>query len=229
MGIVNGPITLTGEVGAKPVLKRMTTTDNLATITAAGYLNENLSENLDLSTSDLIMVIYNYVEATDSGDIDFFSVSISNGVITLAQDISGGNVELPTVDGNFALFANTDGKITDDSISPSDASKSKVVMADGATVVDELASFADTSGTVQSLGASLLAKTTAAYGGGGTSNAFTATGLTASSIVVASIASQSNTASIVKVEPSADTLTVTFSADPGASTTVNYIALSAAV
>lgn len=68
--------------------------------------------------------------------------------------------------------------------------------------------------------------TTAAYAGGGTSNAFTATGIAATDIVTASLLSRTNAVSISQVVPTADTLTVTFSADPGANTVVNWIAVS---
>lgn len=76
--------------------------------------------------------------------------------------------------------------------------------------------------------ASLTSGTTAAYAGGGTSNAFTATGLTTSSIVTAVILTSTNSVSITKAVPTANTLTVTFSADPGADTTVSWIATAGA-
>lgn len=69
--------------------------------------------------------------------------------------------------------------------------------------------------------------TTAAYGGGGTSNAFTATGLAATDIVVATILASTNSVAITKAVPTANTLTITFSADPGAGTTVQWHALPA--
>lgn len=67
--------------------------------------------------------------------------------------------------------------------------------------------------------------TTAVYGGGGTSNAFTATGLAATDIVVATILASANAVAIAKAVPTTNTLTVTFSADPGAGTTVQWHAL----
>ena len=67
---------------------------------------------------------------------------------------------------------------------------------------------------------------TAAYAGGGTSNAFTATGLAATDVVVASIRASTNAVSIAKVTPTANTLTVVFSADPGAATTVEWLAVA---
>jgi len=86
-----------------------------------------------------------------------------------------------------------------------------------------------TAGLLVDAAYALKANTTAAYAGGGTSNAFVATGVTATSIVTASILSSTNAVSIVKVVPTANTLTVDFSADPGAATTVSWIAISAAV
>lgn len=69
--------------------------------------------------------------------------------------------------------------------------------------------------------------TTAAYAGGGTSNAFVATGLLATDIVVATILASTNSVSITKAVPTLNTLTITFSADPGAGTTVQWHALPA--
>lgn len=61
-----------------------------------------------------------------------------------------------------------------------------------------------------------------AYGGGGTSSAATITGVEATDIVVASIKSKSNACYLDLVVPTTNTVTFTFSADPGASTVVYY-------
>lgn len=84
-----------------------------------------------------------------------------------------------------------------------------------------------TGGLMVDAGFALHSGTTAAYAGGGTSNAFVTTNMTSASIVNATILSQTNAASIVKAVPGTNTLTVTFSADPGASTTVNWISVTA--
>lgn len=86
-----------------------------------------------------------------------------------------------------------------------------------------------TTGQLVDAGCALKAQTTATYAGGGTSNAFTATGLTTSSIVTAVILTSANSVSITKAVPTANTLTITFSADPGAGTTVSWIAVTPAV
>jgi len=97
------------------------------------------------------------------------------------------------------------------------------------------ADLADASVTLIKLAAGItpshiikLAGTTTAYGGGGTSNAFTVTGLAATDVVSAVIRASTNNVSIVKAVPTTNTLTITFSADPGAGTTVDYIVARAA-
>lgn len=86
-----------------------------------------------------------------------------------------------------------------------------------------------TAGKLVDAGYSLKAATTAVWGGGGAVNAFTATGVTATSIVTAAILTSTNVVSLATVVPTANTLTITFSGDPGANTTVSWIAISAAV
>lgn len=86
-----------------------------------------------------------------------------------------------------------------------------------------------TGGKVADGGFAVKANTTAAYGGGGVSNAFTATGLTTSSIVTAVILTSTNAVAIAKAVPTANTLTVTFTGDPGAATTISWHAITPAV
>lgn len=97
---------------------------------------------------------------------------------------------------------------------------SVTVSSFGATLVDDASKLV----ALTTLG--VKRATTAAYAGGGTSNAFTATGLLSTDIVVATILASTNSVSITKAAPTADTLTVTFSADPGAATTVQWIAIA---
>lgn len=95
-------------------------------------------------------------------------------------------------------------------------------IADGAVTLAKLASGITPAGVI------VLKGTTGAYGGGGTSNAFTVTGLAATDTVSAVIRASTNAVAIAKAVPTANTLTVTFTADPGAATTVDYIAVRTA-
>jgi hypothetical protein len=105
----------------------------------------------------------------------------------------------------------------------SDNAEPTVASVSGATVLNNMLVAADTAGTVKDAGARIIANTTAAYAGGGTSNAFTATGLTVNAKGSAVIRTSTNAVAIAKALPGTNTLTITFTADPGASTTVDYI------
>jgi len=89
--------------------------------------------------------------------------------------------------------------------------------------------FDGTTGIIKDAGSRIIAGTTTAYGGGGTSNAFTVTGLSVASVGAPVIRASTNAVSIAKAVPGTNTLTVTFSADPGAGTTVDYIYSTAAL
>lgn len=64
----------------------------------------------------------------------------------------------------------------------------------------------------------------AAYGGGATSTTAAVTGILATDIVLATLNASTNAVYVEKaVRTAADTVTITFSADPGASTTVALV------
>ena len=91
-----------GQVGLKPGSVKMLTTDNLATITAAGYLNgigNQIVPSVQLAPSDLIECLYNYVPSTDVGTLVFLSVSISHGVITLS--VAANPLSEPLTNGHI--------------------------------------------------------------------------------------------------------------------------------
>ena len=77
--------------------------------------------------------------------------------------------------------------------------------------------------------ANIKAATTANIGGAGAGPITVAvTGMTASSVVVATIATSSNPVSVVKAVAGSAGFNVTFSGDPGATCTLNYVAFIAA-
>lgn len=75
-----------GEVGVLPGTVKMVSTSNLATITAAGYLNGvgNQLPTVSLAPSDVIECLYSFNESTGAGSFTLLTVSISHGVITLS-------------------------------------------------------------------------------------------------------------------------------------------------
>lgn len=119
MGIVSLTVDRPAQIGGliggvAPRKPAMVTTDSLATITAAGYLNPALKiEAQSLVPTDVIDVIYSYSASSNSGTYGQFTVGISNGVITLTAWVNPGDVLLPTVANDIAVFANSSGQIMD--------------------------------------------------------------------------------------------------------------------
>jgi len=148
MGILQPAQVLPGQVGVIGAIKYMVTTDSLATVTTAGYLN-----NLDLAVypitaSDVLGVTYNYNLQTNSGTFALMTVSIANGVITLAQEVNPGNVLLPVVSGDFAIFNGTTGQIKDSSQAASNAASPFVVTSPGSLTIGNFPKLADAKGTL---------------------------------------------------------------------------------
>lgn len=139
-------------VGVFPNQKFALFGDNLATITTAGYLNSVNLESNPIASTDILQVLYNYNPVTQVGTYSPFTVTITNGVITLVAAVSPGDVLLPVVSGDFATFNGTTGQIKDAGYLPSNAAATNVVMLSAAPAVGDLASFSDIHGTVQDAG-----------------------------------------------------------------------------
>lgn len=92
-----------------PVFAYLFTTENYATITTAGFLN-NIGGTSQLQVTDIVVANY-------GGLNGFFNVAIdSSKVITLSPLVSTGEVVLPVVSGNLAMFSGTAGAIADANI-----------------------------------------------------------------------------------------------------------------
>jgi hypothetical protein len=83
MPIINFQTDFPGQVGLFPRHGKMETTDVVATITTAGYLNNNPSAaGVNISDADMIDIKYN--DGSGGVTSSLFRVSIaSNGIITL--------------------------------------------------------------------------------------------------------------------------------------------------
>lgn len=130
-----------GQVGIKPRIVRIETTDSFATVTAANYLKTAIDAGMaTFYPDDVVALIY----ATNN--IQFFTLTITSSTITLVP--MANEVVLPVVDGDFAIFSGTNGTLDDLGYSPSDLTKSKVVMASAVTTSGRIAQFNDTGGTI---------------------------------------------------------------------------------
>lgn len=116
MGIISKTFGVMGQNGVSPRRVQLVTTDNLATVTTAGYLsNQKLSPD-QVKPTDIFDVIYSYSAVSGAGTYAVFLPTITAGVVTLALDVSEGNVTLPVVSGNVAQFNGTTGLIQDSGI-----------------------------------------------------------------------------------------------------------------
>jgi len=151
MAILSLNTNVTGLVGQQIEPRRctMVTTDSLATITTAGFLNnENTSGNPILPT-DVFEIIYDFNEQTKVGTLGFFQVTYSavTGYSLNAWE-NPGNVLLPVVSGDFAVFNGTSGQIKDAGYSATNAAKTKVVMLNAAPTINHVAIFTAADGTI---------------------------------------------------------------------------------
>ena len=103
------PTQLIGTPGIYPNFKFMVTGDSEGAITTAGYLNQIDLQSNPVSTVDVLQVLYSFSPASGVGTYGTFTVSISNGVITLVSTNTSGAVVLPTVANYIAHFTDTAG------------------------------------------------------------------------------------------------------------------------
>lgn len=208
----------TGEIGVKPRLVRVFSPDNYATVTSQNYLSNAQNQNIySLQPTDFVAVTYN-------GGFGWFNPSFSDGNITLVPTPTPGSSILPVISGNFTVFSGTTGLVEDLGFKPSSPSETNVIMQHGASVIANIPVYKDINGTLVDSGAAIISGVSTAWGGGGTTNPYTVNGLTSASAATANIVTSTNNVSITKVIVGHDQLTIDFSADPGANTTVSYIA-----
>jgi hypothetical protein len=109
------PIPVTN--GNYPQFKFAVFGDNLATITAAGYLNSSsIQAGIPLSNADVIMALYSFNQQTVAGTFGIFTVNIatSTGQITLSEWTGTSGVLLPTIANHLATYTNTTGTLGED-------------------------------------------------------------------------------------------------------------------
>ncbi len=175
--------------------------------------------------------------ANNLDDVDSVSTARTNLGLGSASDVVFStltltNTGLHLLDTNAShdLIIAPGSNLTADrtlTITTGDAARTLDISAASVTVSTFGASLVDDASKLVAQGTlGIKSGTTATYAGGGTSNAYTATGLVSTDIVVATILASTNAVSICKAVPTADTLTITFSADPGANTTVQWHAIA---
>lgn len=135
--------------GVIPAIVRITTTDTLATVGATGYLTAQAVNIASVNSGAFEWVISDFVLVYASDGWDFFSISPDFTSLNVWEPSSGvAVVGAPVVIGDFAVFQSTSGNIEDLGYLPTNAAKTAVVMSNGTQVVDHIAHFSDTAGTI---------------------------------------------------------------------------------
>ncbi len=148
MGILQITTDTTGQINVNPRRVKIVTTDNVATILTAGYLNAANLQGFTILPTDVFDVILSYNTFTKTGSYEVFTPTFSHGVITLIAWANPGDVIGPTVAGDFAIFQNTTGSIGDNGYAPTDPTKASVVMLNAAPTINHIAQFTATNGTI---------------------------------------------------------------------------------
>lgn len=147
------PTPSVSSVGISPNFKFMVSGDDLTSLTTPGYLNQIDLQSNPISTTDILQVLYNFNNHSQSGDYGAFAVSINDGIITLSAANIPGEIVLPVTPGNFANWANTSGALKDDLYSPTQTTLTKIVMLEpnnlGATpLVSNVPVFLNSAGSI---------------------------------------------------------------------------------
>lgn len=198
----------------------------------AGIKISALGAVASAQTTDTFPVVQSSVtkKETLAQVLTLFQASITNITGPLSTTFTNSGLHILDTDATHDLIITPGSNLTADRIFTlitGDTARTLDISAASVTVSSFGASLVDDATKLVALNTlGVKRAVTGTYAGGGTSNAFTATGLVSTDIVVATILASTNAVSICKAVPTADTLTVIFSSDPGANTTVQWIAIS---
>jgi hypothetical protein len=197
----------------------------IITPTIANHIATYTNTSGTLSEDPATAISGGNIQAGLSGTAGFlasFPTTAATGSLRLVAASNAGNTVTQITNASF-------GQASVLTLPDPGGATANFVMASAALVSGNFVKASGTAGLVADGGAANHAGTTGTFAGGSTTNAFTATGMASTWIVTASNLTSTNSVSITKVVPSTNTLTITWSADPGAGTTVNWTALTAAI
>lgn len=96
MAILSITTDVVGQIGVKPRRIAILSTDNLTTITTAGYLNGSNNSGYQIEPTDNIVIFYNYNPSLQTGTMGYFTASISNGVVTFTNSFTVATANITT-------------------------------------------------------------------------------------------------------------------------------------
>lgn len=145
MAILNITTIQTGLVGVTPQVIYIATNDTFAEVSQVGYLTQAKQLGYAFDNNQMALV------TTSNSGVQWMEVVVnaSTHSVSLQGTINPGTVVLPVVANDFVNFSGTGGLLYDAGFSATNPAKTKVVMANAAVTIGNLASYTDTAGTIQ--------------------------------------------------------------------------------
>lgn len=131
-----------------PNIVRMETTNTLAQVEATGYLATQVDIIAGINSGTWTWLPSDMVLCYGSDGLQLFTLNTALDDFVVYSTAGNGAVTLPVVSGNFTTFDGTLGALGDLGYLPSNAAKTRVVMAGSAVQVGYIAHFVDVTGTI---------------------------------------------------------------------------------
>lgn len=228
MSILDFRVENVGEAGQTPKFIYLNTNDTIATVTATGYLNKLVAQNIPISELDMALVATKTSPGATSSQLSLFDVSKSGDNWSLTP--SSSTLFL----GNGQIFVGNPSGIAAAVTMSGDATISNTGVITIENNAITTAKIDDAAVTVAKLEADLQPSHVVKFAGqhttagGAAAEAITVTGAAATDLAFVQLVDPgTNTVSVVQAQVAADTLTVTFSANPGNDAIINYQLLRA--
>lgn len=214
---------LSTDWGTNPRQVRMTATDNLSVITTAGYFATQLDEIAALQHGEWEWIDGDFIAVVYGNGQGFFTYNPSTDAF-VAQPASAGT--LTNTLASAQVFVGSAGNVATGvaltgPIAITNAGVTSIV--DGSVVLADLATGIAPAGVIKFMGQATTV-------GGAAAEAITMTGAVAATdrAFVQVVDNGTSNVTVLQAVVTTNTLTVTFSADPGADTIINYQLIRAA-
>ncbi len=230
MGIISAVPVQTGLVGVLPSLAYINTNDTIAEVTTTGYLNKEVANGLQISLP-CIAAVSTKSTPTAAPQVGWYQVSH----VGVNWSLTIGSNEVIAIPQNQILVGNASGIGTAVAMSGDATIASSGALTIGTNAITTT-KIADANVTLAKLATGITPAAVIKFmnqvttTGGSPSQAISVTGAVAATdrAFVQMVNDGTNNVTIVNAVVTTNTLTVTFSADPGNDCVINYQLVRAA-
>lgn len=220
MSILSVNVDTVGQSGVEPKFIYINTNNTVAEVIAAGFLNGIVKEGIPISESNMALVATRATPNAKAVQVNLFDITYANGDWSLSANST------PLSLANGQIFVGNAGGIATGVTMSGDATISNtgvITTGNGAITLAKLAAGVAPAGVVKFMGQHTTV-------GGSASEAITVTGAVAATdrAFVQVVDNGTGNVTVLEAVVTDNTLTVTFSGDPGADTIINYQLLRAA-